>query len=498
MKNLNVLLVQPYVTSDSPEVFLIEPLGLSCLGNYLKEDYNVKILDLFALGSEHLEKKGAFYTRGLSNPSKIIELVNNFNPDVVGISCKFTSLSKDAYEIAELIKRNFKQVIIILGGPHATMDAEEILKEHPYVDFVVRSEGEVTFKEALGKISLGQSIADVKGVTYRANKGEVVSNADRELIPDLSILPINDRSNLDMQYYLKGNLKILSFVKQEPVMTIMTSRGCPYNCIFCSTKNMWRRKWRPLSAERVVDEIELLIKKYGVKEIAINDDQFICDKKRVMDICDLLIQKKFGITISIPAGTSVWLADDELLKKMRKAGFYRLNFPIETGCLNTMKFIRKPIDLEKAKKTVEIANRLGFWTHGNFIIGFPYETKEEIEQTIKYAFESGLDYAHFFIAQPYKGAELYDICLKEGLIDEIKRGSDMERTQYDTKTLTAAELQKIRDKANRDYFFHKMRFYLKPGNFYRYFLPKNSSISDLKYTFKIFYKMVTRPKTFSR
>ena len=492
----NILLIQSYVTSEDPNIFLIEPFGLSCLANYIKDSYNVKIIDLFALGCDTLKKRGSFYTRGLSNPDKIIKLVRQFNPDVVGISCKFTSLSNDSYEVAKLIKQIFPNVLIFLGGPHATMDAEDILKNHSYINFIVRSEGEVTFKESLDKIFRGDDFNEVKGLTYRTNQSKIISNPDREFIPDLSILPINDRSNLDMDYYLKGNLKILGFVKQEPVITIMTSRGCPYNCIFCSTKHMWRQKWRPIPAEQVVNEIGMLVNKYGIKEIAINDDQFMLDKNRVNDICNLLIEKKLGITISIPAGTSVWLADEELLKKMKKAGFYRLNFPIETGNPNTMKFIRKPIDLDKAKKTIDIANRLGFWTQGNFIIGFPYETKEEIETTIKYAFDSGLDYAHFFIAQPYKGAELYDICLKEGLLNEVKRGSDMERTLYNTTTMTAENLQKIRDKATRDYFFYKLRFYLSPFNFYNYFLPKNSNFKDIKYTLKLFYKMLIRRKTF--
>ncbi len=495
-KNINVLLIQPYVTSEDPNIFLIEPLGLSTLANYIKDSYNVKIIDLFALGCDNLEKKGSFYTRGLSDPAKIIELVRQFDPDVVGISSKFTSLSTDADEVAKLIKTVFEKVLIFFGGPHATFDADNILKTCPYIDFIVRSEGELTFKEALDKIASGDSFNEVKGITYRTKEGTIIKNPDREFIPDLSILPLNDRSNLDMSYYLKSNLKILSFVKQEPVVTLMTSRGCPYNCIFCSTKNMWRLKWRPIPAKQVVDEIELLVNKYGVKEIAINDDQFMFDKQRVIDICDLLIEKKLGITVSNPAGTSIWLVDEELLKKMKKAGFYRLNFPIETGDPNTVKFIKKPINLDRAKKIIDIALRLGFWTQGNFIIGFPHETKEEIETTIKYAFDSGLDYAHFFIAQPYKGAELYDVFLKEGLLNKVQRGSDMERTMYDTKTMKAEEIQRIRDEANRAFVFHKIRFYSNPLNFYNYFLPKNKNFRDIKYTFKLVHKMLIRPKTF--
>ena len=272
----------------------------------------------------------------------------------------------------------------------------------------------------------------------------------------------------------------------------MTSRGCPFNCIFCSTKMMWKRQWRALSAERVIEDIEYMVKNFGVREIIIYDDQFIVDKKRVHRICDLIIEKKLNITLSLPAGTSAWLLDKALLRKMKKAGFYRLCFPIETGNENTIKFIRKNINLNEVLKKIRLANKLGFWTQGNFIIGFPYETREEIEETIRFAYNSGLDYVVFYIAKPYAGSEMYEIYKKEGLLTKVGPCSDILVSDCDTKTMKASELNKIYSRAVKGYLPYKFVWYLKPYNFYNYLLPKFRTFQGISYSMKLFYLITTK------
>lgn len=488
---MKILLIHPYVTTDNPHIVLTEPLGLACLTSYL-QDFDVEILDLFALGFTEIQKIGPLYQKGLSNRNKIISFISKFNPEIIGITCNFTSYAPDTYEIARLIKDNFKDILVILGGAHVTIDAENTLKNNPAVDIIVRGEGEVTFKELVEAIEQGRDLKLVDGISYRNKDGVVESNPSRKLIEDLDCLPLPDRKKLLMDSYLMTNSLAMPFAKREPVATILTSRGCPYDCIFCSTKVVWGRRWRPKSSEKVIEEMEMLIKVHGVREIAIMDDQFMLDRNRVNRICDLLIEKSLNITLSIPSGASIWLADGNLLKKMKKAGFYRLCFPIETGHEKTLKFIRKPVNLTKAKKTVELANKIGMWTQGNFIIGFPYETKEEIQTTIDYAFQSGLDYAIFFIAKPYAGAELYEIFKKEGLLTNVARGSNIESASYDTKTMKAPDLQFIRAKASRHYLIVKLLFYLTPINFYKCLLPKISSKEDFIYAVKIALKILKK------
>lgn len=490
---MRVLLIHTYISSKFVPAFMVEPLGLISIATYFERkssgEDNIRILDLYALGYENVVKKGDIFIRGLSQNDEILKHVNLFLPEIVGISCMFTSYSSDAYNVAKLIKKAFPFVKIVLGGAHATMEADSILREHEYIDYIVRGEGEVTFYELVSAIKNNGNISAIKGLSYKQN-GFVIKNPERELIENLDDLPIPNRDYVDMSKYFKTLEDIKGgFSKNIAVASMMSSRGCPYNCIFCSTKNMWKRRWRAHSAERVVQEIEELVFKYGINEISINDDQFILDKKRVMKICDLLIKKKLKLSFVLPAGASIWLMDYELIQKMKRVGFYRLGFPIESGNKNTLKFIRKPVDLDKAKKMIEVANRLGFWTTGFFIIGFPYETKEEIMETIKYAYNSKLDAINIYIASPYPGAEMYEIYRQEGLLDEDIEYMSFFRSDLDTKTMKAEELQAIRVAAQKGYLMHRVKFLMNPINFYMYFLPKIQNSTDLKYAIKQFLRV---------
>jgi len=307
------------------------------------------------------------------------------------------------------------------------------------------------------------------------------------LIKDLDILPIPDRSFIDMEFYKESNKKCVWYVRKTPVATIMTSRGCPYNCIFCSTKVVWKKRWRPRSLEKVFEEIEHLVSKYGIREIIINDDQFFTKRNRIDEFCKYFIKRKLDLNFSVDSGVSVWLVDKELLEIMRKAGFYSIRFPIETGNEVTLKFIRKPVDLLKTKELIKEANKLGFWTSANFIIGFPYETRQEIEETIRYALSSKLDYASFLIAKPNAGSDLYEIFKKEGLLDKnVVRASHFYRSDYDTATMKAKELNDILENVAKKWFIHKLNFFLNPINIFNYLLPKLKSKDDWRYFFKIF------------
>lgn len=488
---MKILLIHPYITSDGRDTVLTEPLGLAYLAACLTE-HEVKIIDLYAMGFNELTEVDGLFRRGISEEKKIAEMIKAFSPDVVGITCNFTSYAPDAYEVAQIAKSSINKTLIVLGGAHASMNSEEVLGENKCVDVVVRGEGEITFRELIEAHDAGRELNNIAGITYREPDGEIISNPKRPLISDLNVLPMPDRSKLQMDTYLNINSMSMPFAKREPVATLMTSRGCPFNCIFCSTKVVWERKFRPRTAENVISEIEHLVSAYGVREIAIMDDQFVANKARVHQICDMLIEKRVNVTISIPSGTSVWIVDEALLRKMRKAGFYRLCFPIETGNLNSLRFIRKPIDLQKAKETIKLANRLGFWTQGNFMIGFPYETREEIQETIEYAYQSGLDYALFYIAKPHAGSEMYDIFEQEGLLPEIARGANHENSYYDTKTMTAFELQDLRDKASNGYLWAKLSSYLNPINFCSYVLPKVSSPEGFMYGGKAISRIIKK------
>ncbi len=488
---MNIVLIHPYITVREKNIYLSEPLGIVCLASYLihvfKEKVKIDVLDLYALGSGIPIAQDDFYVLGKNDETFMREELEKLSPDLIGITCNFTAYALDALEVANKVKNIFPRVPIVLGGAHATIEAEKIMKDARSVDYVVRGEGEIILTNLI-KFLMGEVlINDIQGLTFRDSKGVVVSNPDRELIKDLDILPIPDRSFIDMEFYKESNKKCVWYVRKEPVATIMTSRGCPYNCIFCSTKVVWGKIWRPRGIEKVFEEIEMLVSKYGIREIVINDDQFFTKRDRIDKFCEYFIKRKLDLTFAVDAGVSIWLVDKALLKKMREAGFYSIRFPIETGNETTLKFIRKPVDLHKSKILIKEANQLGFWTSANFIIGFPYETKQQIEETICYAFSTKLDYASFLVAKPQAGSDLYEIFKKEGLLDRaIVRASHFYRSDYDTATMKSEELNFILEKVSRKWFIHKMKFFLNPVNILKYLLPKLKSRDDWRYFLKIF------------
>lgn len=488
---MKIVLINPFITVRDPNIYLSEPLGLVCLASYIKQIFNdkvqVSILDLYALGAMTPKKKNDFYILGIDDEEYIRSEIQKLSPDLIGITCNFTAYAMDSFEVAAMAKKILPRVPIVMGGAHATIEAESILKSNECIDYVIRNEGEITLEYLVRALQCEHTIESVEGLTYRTPDKTIVSNQGRELIKNLDILPMPDRSFIDMERYKYFNKKCVWYVRQEPVANIMTSRGCPYNCVFCSTKVVWQRQWRPRSLEKVFEEIELLVSKYGIKEIIIYDDQFFIKKKRVINFCDYFIKRGLGISFWYESGTSPWLVDKELLVKMRQAGFYALRFPIESGSEATLKFIHKPIDLKAITELIVFANKLGYWTSANFIIGFPYETREEIYKTIHYAYASSLDYAFFFIAKPNAGSELYEIFKKEGLLEKnVVRASYYYRSDYDTTTMKAEELNAIINKASKGWYIHKLIFFMNPINFFSYLLPKFRSIEDLKYFFKVF------------
>lgn len=482
---MNITLIHPFINSSSPELYLNEPIGLLSLATFLRDntkgEHNICILDLYALGYDRVVKNGRYYDIGVSQPDEIERLIRDRRPDIVGITCNFTTYAKSALMLADLVKERFPGVFVMLGGAHATMDAENILSKQCQADVVVRGEGELTFKELVERLKAGISYQDIEGITYRRGK-EVISNPRRPLMEGIETLPIPDRSFIDQDSYSNINKKMYFLSKGKKVASIMTSRGCPYNCRFCSTKVVWERKFRPRPAAAVIAEMKGLIDGYGIDEFLINDDQFYKDKDRVSKICDMIAENGFRISFNVASGSSNWLLDEQLLKKLKRAGLYRITFPIETGSPASLRYIRKPIDLEKTKSMIKLANRLGIWTYANFIVGFPYETREDIWQTIDYAYKSGLDYATFFIAKPYAGSEMYDDFKNEGLLDEdIETPTTMGEVGHDIINMSAKELQDIRDLAQKGYMKAVLRNYTNPSFFLRFVFPKMNTGQNFRY-----------------
>lgn len=459
-----------------------EPLGLAYIAAVLeKKGHEVKILDALAMGMKRKEQIRDHIRIGLSNED--IRILNqNFKPDVVGVSSQYTLFAQGAHEVAKIVKEVYPEIPVIFGGAHPSTCPKLVLSDKN-VDLVVKGEGEITFLELIETLEKGLSTLKVIG-TVSKKGNQIFINPERQRIQDLDSLPFPARHLLPMDSYLWDDYRKVYSMRQ-PRANMITSRGCPMNCVFCSIHTVWGHGWRATSATKTVDEIEFLVNNYGVQEIAFQDDNLTLDRKRMVNICEEIIRRRIDIKWCTPNGVAIWTLNRELIQKMKRSGCYKLTFGIESGSAETLKFIGKPIDLEKTKKIIKYANDVGIWTHSSFIIGFPYESMSSIKETINYAISSDLDFATFYIATPLPGTRLYKICKQEGLLQDKDltrwKATTMQAT-HDTKCLTKEDLQTMKAIAHSKFYNNRIYKFMNPLRPLR----KIHSIDDLKFILKLF------------
>lgn len=475
---MKILLINPPITRPTRETEPVggtPPLGLAYIAAVLeKEKYEVKILDALTLGSNNVTLLGDVYRTGL-NENDIKKHAENFKPDVVGITCPYTAYAQDMHDIAKIIKKMDAGIFIMVGGNHPTSAPNEVLKD-PNIDMIVKGEGEITFLEIVKRLEKGENIYTVDGTIIRKGN-DILRNSERAFIENLDSIPFPARHLLPMNMYSNIHKKSMGYHMRTPFTTMITSRGCPGQCIFCSIHSVWGHKWRARSPTNVVDEIELLVNEYKIKEIHFLDDNISLNKGRLNDICDEIIRRKIDIKWTAPNGIAIWTLNEKLVEKMKKSGCYRLTFGLESGNSKTLSFIGKHYNYDHARTLIKHANKIGLWTVSTFIIGFPFESMSSIRDTISRAIDSDIDFAVYYIATPFPGTKLYDVFEKEGLFhssfaSEFSGGCD-------TKYFTKEEIEDLQSKAYSDFLRARL------PTFPLRVLRKINSFEDLKYTVKI-------------
>lgn len=488
---MKILLIYPPMTirvNDTTTPGISIPLGLANIGAILETNgYHVSIIDALAEGI-NVVKKNKNYTRvGLSDET-IVEKLKYYQPDIVGISTMFTAYSSDSHHLAQVVKNYNPKTLVVFGGAHASILYQNVLVDKN-VDIVVIGEGENTILEIVKKFETNSSLQNISGTAIRDDQNKIILNPQRLPITNLDSLPLPARHLLPMDLYLKDSHENKgSYVMRTPYTSVVTSRGCPNNCIYCAVPTIWGRCWRPFSAERIVNEIEHLVKRYGFKEIHFLDDNISVSRDRLEKICDGIIAKKLNIKWTCPNGIAIWTLDKSILQKMQKSGCYRLTFGIESGYPKTQKFIRKNLNLKKAKKIINLANKLGFWTFSTYIIGFPYETKKAIETTFNYAIKSLSDFVVFILLMPFPKTDVTKILEQEGLLKKTDinyRNIGKTFSGYvglGNKYLTVDDIRHLRNQAQKKLMISRFfRPLIKPSTITK----KIHSWEDLVYLFKI-------------
>ncbi len=385
---MGICLILPPSESDVKRVLEVTspPLGLAYLASILREEHEVEIIDAIFLD----------YT--LADVKRRLEASM---PDVVGIT-SVTSTIYNAYDVARVAKEVNRNCIVVVGGPHATFMAKQILEECPFIDIVVKGEGERTMKQLIDALNEGRNIKEIKGIAFRTDSG-IVDNVPMPLIKNLDEIPFPSRDLLPLEKYN---------VNRTIYTTMITSRGCPFNCIFCSSARIFGNKWRGRSPENVVAEIKDIVDNYRIKNIEFLDDTFTLNKERVARICDNIIGN--GLDVLWSASSRVNIITKKLAEKMKRAGCQAIYLGIESGCQRILDTINKGISLEQTRKAVKIVKKAGMQTAGSFIIGIPGETAECIKKTIKFAKNIGIDFAQFTVLTPYPGTAIFNIADKNG------------------------------------------------------------------------------------
>lgn len=473
---MKVLLLNPFLTLYPDDPAGISPaLGLGYLAAYLEQNnIEVAILDIAAEGVHKVRKIGERLRYGLSR-KEIEKRIKDYSPQIAAITCQSTLHAQDAHQTAKIVKEIDKNILVVMGGAHPSAAPEEVLKDEN-IDIVVKGEGEVTFLEIVKNFQEKKPLDKILG-TFTRKQGNIVENPPRPFIKNIDILPFPARHLLPMDIYLKEMAKQSNYLMRQPGLTIISSRGCPGNCVYCSVRAVWGRLWRSRSPKNIVDEIETLIRDYGAGEIHFLDDSISVSKERLKGICDEIIKRKLNIKWTTPNGIAIWLLDKELLIKMKKAGCYRLTFGLESGNTEILhNYVGKHYNFEKATEIIKFCSSIGFWTVGTFIIGFPYETREQINDTVNFAISTELDFAVFYIANPFPGTPMYKDYEKEGLLPksgayELVRGCQTKHFSHKQLVILQAES-----------FNRFMKSRLK--NPLR-FLNKIRSFEDLIYTLKL-------------
>jgi anaerobic magnesium-protoporphyrin IX monomethyl ester cyclase len=398
------------------------------------------------------------------SPAALLDRILKTKPELVGIS-SFTYCINDTLLLSKWIKKAAPDIKIILGGVHVTQLPDEAIKDDD-VDFVIRGEGEYSLRDLIA----GHNLDDIKGLVYKDKNNQVRMHPEFGIVDVLDELPAIAYDLVDMSKYYPTAGQCHRF----PASAMITSRGCPGRCIYCSS-SVSGKKVRYRSAKNIINEIKLLINNYGIKEIVFMDDVFTSNKDRLLEFCQMVHDEKMDIIWD--CSSRVQHVDEEVLPIMRRAGCSQLSFGVETGDENVLKSIKKGQTLDHVRKKVRLSKKAGIETRSSFILGFPSDTIESMKKTIDFAIELSPHLVSFYIATPFPGTEMYDWAVKNNKL--LTNNWSLYDQQHHILNIPGATSQEIDNMYKLAYksFYHRPTFILRRLLMLR-------SLYDIKNAFK--------------
>lgn len=433
---------QPLSKKAAEKLGIFPSLPLATLAGVLRHHgYPVKVIDLHALNI--LVKDAA-------------SLVDEYAPDVVGLTCKTLGWPA-VLEIAKMVKAIRPQAVVVVGGPHMSIYAKESLTWE-CIDLAVAGDGEDTLLDIVQTLEGGGDMFSIAGTWARNPEGDIYENAHRPLQMDLDVYPMPALDLLPMDRYH-------CMTVARPFSTMVSTRGCPWHCGFCSQVYTNRLRYRSVGA--VVDEIQWHVERFGVKEIVMFDETFTVGRSRVLALCDEIINRKIKVEFNIRARVDT--VDKPMLQALKAAGCRSIHMGVEGGSQRMLDIMKKGITVEQVQQAFRWAQEVGMETRGYFMIGYFDATPADVEDTIRFARNLSLDWASFSVATPLPATEMYDVAIERGYLKgdywreyTLKGGGPI--PHLSTESFSAKELRNYRTKAY-------LSFYLRPhiimANLYR-------------------------------
>ena len=460
-----VLLINPSSDLISQNHFFLQfakpipPAGLGYIASVLRQDgVNVRIIDQYA------EKISL---------NKLLDVIKAYKPDIIGVSC-ITFLLKEVRYLCELIKRDDKNINIVIGNVHATYFPEETLR-YVNADAVIRGEGEYAMRDYVRALANNSDLRSVLGLTFKS--GDVfISNPDRPLITDLDALPYPAWDLINLDNY-KGSPLICANGARSGI--VFASRGCPYSCYYCSQDSA-NKKFRSREVNKVIDEIELGYEKHNFKYTALGDAYFPFSEEQGMEFCDKFIQRNLHKKVRWITETRVDKVSAKLLRKMKDAGAHLIMYGIEVGNAGVLSKLNKKTTLEQAVFALKETRRAGILSLGFFMLGLPWDTQVTCQDTINFAKKLDCDIVKFSMAVPYPGSDFFNDFSDK---DTVFRSPEKYNSWYDwlDKTgdlafkppnLTFVQLRRIQRQG-------MLKFYLRPRIIARHILKRTITLENM-------------------
>ncbi len=453
-----MLIFPPMYDIRQVDSMVCPPMGIASLAAFVREQVDVSLLDCLVEAPDRrkpvnrdIELVGLAYR-------DVINRIRSCAPDLVGLSCMFSSQAACIREISRRIKNEIdRDIVVVTGGTHPSFLPEIVLKTMD-VDYVVLGEGELGLRDIIKAHNRGEDRSAIDGIAWREN-GSVRINPRTSWIEDLDTLPLPARDLLPMEKYFDIMVPMGIHWRKKRNTPLVSSRGCPHACPFCSSWRHWGKRFRKRSAENVLTEIEHLRQRYGVEELKWQDDNLTIDRKRARAIFSGMKERGLVMPWNTPNGIALWTLDEEMVRLMKDSGCYEITLAVETGSRKSFDaFVKKPFTFEKVHEVARLAGKYGITTVGYFIVGFPGERLTEIKRSMRFALDLKLDYIMPFIFNPLPGSELWEKCLDEGYIDgdyAYHEANNYFQSDLATGDFTTEDLRRIQAVT---YFINLCRF----------------------------------------